>query len=1006
MAAARTPSEELTRAFYAWEHRGRGWAAWDAPVHLEPPFQPFSRHATKKAHSGGDDARRTGLLAKLGDFLRGATRSRSEDALESESSSPLSSTPEIFEYTGRLKTVELLVGDAAPVSAAGVRGLLLAWSAVTSPVAFELVGDSEALTVAVVCREHDEPIVRDQFLAYFPDGAIGDGCDLLSERWSKLNPAASVVVELGLAREFMIPILCAKSFEPDPLIPLAGALSDLDRSEVGVLQVIFEPVQAPWAESVLRAVTDGGGRPFFVDAPEITDCAREKVSHPLFAAAVRIGARAGSDDRCWEIVRALAGGLTQFGSPTSNEFIGLTANEHVDLTEDLLNRTSHRSGMLLSSEELMQLVHPPSGSLSSPKYRRQTLRSKAPPKVASGAGLLLGESIHRGVAIPIRLAPAERLRHVHVLGASGTGKSTLLLSMVLQDINDGRGAAVLDPHGDFVEDVLARIPSNRESDVVLVDPADNDMAVGFNVLSAHSELERVLLSSDLVAVFRRLSTSWGDQMTAVLGNAVEAFLASKSGGDLTELRRFLVERDYRESFLESVTDPDVVYYWRREFPLLVGKPQGPILTRLDAFLRPHVIRNMVTQRKNDLDLRLVVEEGKVLLVKLAQGLIGQENAALLGSLLVSKIQQVAMSRQDLGVHERQPYFLYIDEFHHFVTPSMALLLSGARKYALGLTLAHQDMKQLHARDPEVASAVLSNAGTRICFRVGDQDARSLEGGFASFSAKELQSLGIGQAICRIDRADADFVLRTLPVQSAPPEQARLIRERIRKQGITCDQIEPGTSDETPASAVLDQRLQSPAASSMEVAQLPPTRFTPSSKRTQPAQAGRGGAQHKYLQELVKRCAQAHGYVATVEEPILGGAGCVDIALRRGADLVACEIAVTSSPAQEVAHIQNCLSAGFGRVMVISLRKKTLTAIEQALEEAVGSGDRSRVQCVTPEEAMTYLEGSAGAEVESTVRGYRVRVSLADRSREDRARRARTVSEVIARTMRRFKGGEG
>jgi hypothetical protein len=189
--------------------------------------------------------------------------------------------------------------------------------------------------------------------------------------------------------------------------------------------------------------------------------------------------------------------------------------------------------------------------------------------------------------------------------------------------------------------------------------------------------------------------------------------------------------------LKTVQDPEIVYYWEKSFPLLVGKPQGPILTRLDTFLRPKLIRYMVAQKENSFDLGGVMNEGKIFLAKLAQGAIGEENAYLLGTLLVSKFQQLAMSRQEIAAALRRNFYLYIDEFHNFVTPSMASILSGARKYRLGLILAHQEFQQLVSRDADVASAVIANPYTRICFRLGDYDAKKLADGFSHFEAKDL-----------------------------------------------------------------------------------------------------------------------------------------------------------------------------------------------------------------------------------------------------------------------------
>ena len=202
-------------------------------------------------------------------------------------------------------------------------------------------------------------------------------------------------------------------------------------------------------------------------------------------------------------------------------------------------------------------------------------------------------------------------------------------------------------------------------------------------------------------------------MTSVLGNAILAFLESERGGTLVDLRRFLVEPGFRAQFLETVRDPEVVYFWHNEFPLLAGRPQAPLLTRLDTFLRPKLVRHMVAQKENRIDFASIMNKGKIFLAKLAQGAIGEENAFLLGTFLVSKFHQLAMSRQEVSEEERRNFYLYIDEFHNFVTPSMAAILAGARKYHLGLILAHQDLRQLWNRDSELASAVLSNASTRV-----------------------------------------------------------------------------------------------------------------------------------------------------------------------------------------------------------------------------------------------------------------------------------------------------
>jgi hypothetical protein len=337
---------------------------------------------------------------------------------------------------------------------------------------------------------------------------------------------------------------------------------------------------------------------------------------------------------------------------------------------------------------------------------------------------------------------------------------------------------VLDPHGDLVNKILGVIPAERVKDVVLVDPSDEEYSIGLNILSAHSDLEMNLLSSDLVSVFERLSSTWGDQMNSVLQKAIHVFLESSERGTLDDLRRFLIEPAYRAEFLKSVRDPELLYYWQKAFPQLTGNRSiGPVITRIDAFLAPKPIRYMVSQTENRLDFGKIMDSGKIFLAKLPGGLIGKENSYLLGTLLVSKFQQLAMSRQEQEIEARSDFWIYIDEFQNFITPSMAEILSGVRKYRIGLTLAHQELHQLE-RDRDVASAVLSNPFTRVVFRVGDSDAKRLADGFAFFESRDFQNLETGQAICRIERADNDFNLTVPLPETVDPTQAKATRQAV------------------------------------------------------------------------------------------------------------------------------------------------------------------------------------------------------------------------------------
>jgi TraM recognition site of TraD and TraG len=458
----------------------------------------------------------------------------------------------------------------------------------------------------------------------------------------------------------------------------------------------------------------------------------------------------------------------------------------------------------------------------------------------------------------------------------------------------------------------------------------------------------------------------------------------------------------------------VVYYWQKEFPLLKGKPQAPILTRLDAFLRPKLIRYMVSQKENRLDFRKIMDGRKIFLAKLAQGAIGEVNAYLLGALLVSKFHQLAMGRQDVAASDRAPFYLYIDEFQNFVTPSMAAVLSSARKYHLGLILAHQELRQLWSKDSEVASAVISNPATRICFRLGDADAKKLAAGFSFFDTEDLQNLGVGEAICRVERAHCDFNLKTLPLPKADQATARAKRERL----LVLSREHYGRRREEIEAELARHWAGAPAAKEASARpEIPPPRPPGPGEAKRPAVPavaiaaaehtpllGRGGQQHKYLQQLVKRWAESKGYRATIERPILDGMGSVDVALVKDSRSVACEISIASTPVQELGNIRKCLAAGFSDIAVISPERRNLTKLKETIGPQLGRGETDMVRFLTPEELFLWIESleaqSAGRE--EKVRGYQVKVKYQALNDKEKKSRLEAISGVILRTAHKLK----
>jgi len=1036
--------------------RGRGWLLWDYPVHLEPPFQPFLAHGAPRS-SVRDDGRRPGFFESVvGRFRKPAPKAPDEVIppgviIPGMWEAPLPEEDGAYEVP-----TELHIGlprDFTPKRESADQ-ILLALSAARDTVAYEIVGGPDAIKVRLVARPPDQGFVRQQYEAYFPEIALVETPEGLPSWWAGSAGDQVAIVDFGLSQEFTRPLRPIAGFEVDPLISVVGALNGVEEGELACLQILFRAVRNPWSGSILRAVTDNEGGAFFRDAPEMLSLARQKVARPLYAVVIRLAAKSASRQRAWDLVRSMSAGFGRLCDPPSNELIPLTNDEYSDAqhVDDLLRRRSHRSGMILNGDELVSLVHLPSASVRSERLSRDAKKSKAAPALAQGNELVIGENAHKGRVVEVSLSASQRLRHTYIIGASGTGKSTLLLSMIVQDIEHGHGVGVLDPHGDLIDEIIKRIPDERVNDVVLLDPSDEDYPVGFNILSAHSELEKTLLSSDLVAVFRRLSTSWGDQMNSVLANAILAFLESDVGGTLLDLRRFLVDPIFRRQFLRTVKDPEVVFYFEKEFEMLGGRPQAPVLTRLDTFLRPKPIRYMVAQKKTSLDFRKIMDERKIFLARLSQGAIGEENAYLLGSFLVSKFHQVALSRQEIGEEHRHDFFLTVDEFHNFLAPSLAQILSGARKFHMGLVLAHQDLLQLWRIDPGIGSATITNPCTRICFRVGDMDTKRLEGGFATFNAADLQTLGTGEAIARVERSDYDFNLTTKDVAPVEAGLAESRRRRVIAQSratyarpraeieaeITAywasiregeqaapsgpakgkppapPTVPPVASAPSSKPAAASTSPPSPASSPQEptpklTAPSPPgtAAKTPSERPKAPEPTpGRGGREHKYLQNLVKRLAEDRGFRATIEQSILGGAGSVDVSLEKDEQKIACEISVTTTNEQELGNIQKCLAAGYTTVVAIAGEAKVLRKLQAAAEAALTSETLSRVRFLSPEEFVAYLDelAAAGASREDTVRGYKVKVNYKPVSEADTEARRQAISKVLLEGMGRVKKG--
>jgi TraM recognition site of TraD and TraG len=500
-------------------------------------------------------------------------------------------------------------------------------------------------------------------------------------------------------------------------------------------------------------------------------------------------------------------------------------------------------------------------------------------------------------------------------------------------------------------------------------------------------------------------------MNSVFSNAILAFLESEKTGTLADLRKFLVDESYRRSFLENVTDPSIVYYWKKEFPILKSSSIGPILTRLDTFLRPKLIRHMVVQ-KDSLDFEKILNGNKIVLVKLSQGLIGIENSYLLGSFIVSKIHQTALGRQQMKVEVRKPYFLYIDEFQHFITPSMVSILSGARKYGLGMVLAHQDLTQIQKSEGEIYSALFSNIGTRICFRVGEQDARKLEEGLEFFTAKDLLNLGKGQAIVRSDKAENDFNIFTprpaeLPDVNFKDDVINYSRAHyatsLKEVEIALREVfESESQIKEPISNKREPKQEKKIVEEVEVYEKILPEFRSEVIEVLPQVSNHEKSLHRYTQTLIKKMAESRGFKATIEKQLENGVR-VDVSLESNGFLIGCEICNTTTKEWELHNIMKCLESGYNIVISCSTETKILGKIKKLATESLDKDLLEKIMFLEPTDLVAYLDSIISQETstEKRIKGYRVKVNYENISDQEIKNKREAITKVVVDSIRKM-----
>jgi hypothetical protein len=381
----------------------------------------------------------------------------------------------------------------------------------------------------------------------------------------------------------------------------------------------------------------------------------------------------------------------------------------------------------------------------------------------------------RNREVPFGIKTDDRRRHMYVIGKTGMGKTTMMENMVIQDIRNGHGVCFIDPHGDSIRKILDFVPSSRVNDVVYFNPADLDHPIAFNILESVDTKYKHLVASGLMGVFTKIwANLWSARMEYILNNTILALLDSP-GNTMLGIARMYIDKKYRKRIVDNIKDPMVKAFWVDEFANYNEKYRteaiAPIQNKVGQFLSSAIIRNIVGQPKSTLDLRDIMDNRKILLMDLSKGKVGEDNSALLGAMIITKLQLAALSRVDVPEQDRQDFYLYVDEFQNFVTDSFATILSEARKYRLNLTMGHQYIGQLTPENnTKVRDAVFGNVGSMVVFRVGAADAEYLETEFQpSFMPTDIVNLPKYHIILKlmINGVSSDpFTAVTMPVDEA------------------------------------------------------------------------------------------------------------------------------------------------------------------------------------------------------------------------------------------------
>lgn len=655
-------------------------------------------------------------------------------------------------------------------------------------------------------------IVSHKGLIYFYVGVPKNNIDFFKERIQAVYPDAEIQpvedynifspqdnilgAHLVFKEGFIFPLKTYKNIEIDPLSSLTNSLTKFSKEDGAVIQIVARSAHRKWhwkSSLFTRTVSEGksiryakkisGMRGFSgtlsVWIGSLGDFFKtEKKGEPeslnkkdnyqlsqmeqeMIKGVEEKNSKAGLDVNIRIIVSASNKGLAktyldniinsfsqynfyQYG----NSLRAMESNQNTLIHDFIYRNMNKKYKTILNTEELASIYHLPLSSTDTPNIVWLEARRSSAPNNIPTQGLIIGRNVYRDKETTIRIKEKDRSRHMYIVGKSGTGKSYLQVNLAIQDIQNGEGVCVLDPHGDLIEDILKYIPKQRIEDVILFDPSDVERPLGINMLEFDTQEQKTFVINEMIKIFDKLydlKATGGPMFEQYMRNAMLLIMEDmESGSTLLEIPKVLADEDFRRYKLSKCKDYLVSDFWKKQAEKAGGEAalanMVPYITsKLTPFISNDIMRPIIAQQKSAFNFRKIIDEKKVLLINLSKGKIGELNSNLIGMVFVGKILMAALSRVDIPEQKRHNFYLYIDEFQNFITDSIAVILSEARKYRLNLIIAHQYITQLIENgDEKIKDAVFGNVGTFISFRIGVKDAEIVAKQFAPvFSEYDL-----------------------------------------------------------------------------------------------------------------------------------------------------------------------------------------------------------------------------------------------------------------------------